>query len=56
MGDEYRALIGGSNSGSADSYCHTSYVVPVGIYGGWFQTTFDNEDPFSRADWGMASA
>ncbi len=34
MGDEYRASIGGSNSGSTDSYCRTSYDVPEGIYGG----------------------
>ena len=56
LGDEYRALIGGSSGSSSDSVCHTSYDVPDGIYGGWFQTPFDDEDPFARADWGMAIA
>ncbi|MCI0791526.1 MAG: hypothetical protein J4O02_07130, partial [Chloroflexi bacterium] len=56
MGDEYRALFGGSAGVGVDAGCNTSYDVPGSIYGGWFQTPFADEDGYAPADWGMAIA
>lgn len=54
MGDEYRSLIGGSDGVTVGTGCETSYDVPGGIYGGWFQSPFDGSDQFASADWGVA--
>ena len=56
MGDEYRALFGGANGRTGGADCDTSFDVPGSIYGGWFQTPYDDADPFAMADWGMAIA
>ncbi|MDA1226674.1 MAG: hypothetical protein O3A33_01760 [Chloroflexi bacterium] len=56
MGDEYRALFGGSNGSAAEADCNTSFDVPGSIYGGWFQTPYVDQGEYGRADWGMTIA